>query len=286
MIEIEKDGLRILLDEPLENYRGVRFDSLGVFRRIVKDGYEYAGRWYEEENPLRHDNVCGPSEEFFGVQGYDEARVGEPFLKLGVGLLEKPSEQPYDWFRLYAVVDRGEIEFSASSEKAQFSQYLKGYYLYRKSVEIRSASEFVIRHTIKNLQSGSLTVNSYNHNFFTFSDSVVTPSRRIEFDGIPYGTWREDTRHGFLEGNKLCFDGEMMPSEKAYIGNLKVEGRGEGGYGFSVCEGERGYRAECSEPLDHMVMWSCRRVACAEPYIHQEISSGEEFSWDIHYRLF
>ena len=107
MIVLGRGGLSIELCEPRSYYRGTRFDACGVFRRIVKDGYIYADRWFDGEDAFRHDNVCGPSEEFFGVFGYDEAPVGGTFLKIGVGLLRKDAEKPYDWFHLYEIVDGG-----------------------------------------------------------------------------------------------------------------------------------------------------------------------------------
>ena len=48
----------------------------------------------------------GPVEEFTALE-YSETKPGESFLKIGVGILTKPDDQPYTFSRLYPVVNPG-----------------------------------------------------------------------------------------------------------------------------------------------------------------------------------
>ena len=108
MITIENNSLKITLHAPdSENgyYRGTRFDWAGVFESIEYRGCNYAEPWFEKYNPVAHDAVCGPAEEFSPI-GLEEAAVGEPFLKIGVGMLEK-MEGEYDRFKLHMILNPG-----------------------------------------------------------------------------------------------------------------------------------------------------------------------------------
>lgn len=316
MIVLGRGGLSIELCEPRSYYRGTRFDACGVFRRIVKDGYIYADRWFDGEDAFRHDNVCGPSEEFFGVFGYDEAPVGGTFLKIGVGLLRKDAEKPYDWFHLYEIVDGGRFslrigtdtgcnEDHAPATWAEYSHVLEGCYNYVKRIEVISDDSFEISHRLELSESfpfrsvgnggKQVSILQYCHNFFTFNGTHVGPSRRMDFPVPPRGEWRADSVHGYLEGNSLLFDAPLQPGEMSYIGNLQLlpsPGNfslvlSEGGSGRDTTVPEAGHKVTIvsDRPLDHMVMWACPRVACPEPYLRFGLDPGESASWKNTYSL-
>ncbi len=284
MISISKGGLLVELCEPRTYYQGTRFDASGVFRRIEMDGYVYADEWFDHCDPLRHDNVCGPSEEFFGVYGYDEAPVGGTFLKIGVGLLRKDSDAPYDWFHLYEIVDGGEFSVKASETSVEYTHRLEGYYIYTKTVELTSEDSFRISHSLTSLCSDSLDILNYCHNFFTFNGTTVGSSRRMDFPAAPYGHWRPDTSHGYLEGNSLLFDGDILTGEKAYIGDLRLNPDPEK-YSIVLREGSRSVAISSDQPLHYMVMWACPRVACPEPYLKIKIAPGATARWSNDYCL-
>ncbi len=284
MIDISKGGLSVCLAEPRSYYQGIRFDACGVFRHIIKDGYVFAGKWFDADDPLRHDNVCGPSEEFFGVYGYDEAPVGGSFLKVGVGLLRKESDAPYDWFHLYGLADGGRFSLQKGGTAVEYSHAIDGFYRYVKKIEILSEDSFAISHKFAWLGPGTIELLQYCHNFFTFGDVPVGPSRRIDFPAKPYGTWREDSTHGYQDGTSLLYDVEILPGEKAYIGNLQLD-PDPGHYSLVLSEGERSVEIKSDRPLDHMVMWACRRVACPEPYVRIHVDEGAEASWTNIYKL-
>ena len=91
-------------------YRGTRFDWSGVIASLECDGHSYFGKWFERYDPKLHDAITGPVEEFFTNNaglGYDEARPGGSFVKIGVGSLRKPEEPRYSSFNTYEIVDSG-----------------------------------------------------------------------------------------------------------------------------------------------------------------------------------
>ena len=56
--------------------------------------------------------------------GYDEAKPGGTFLKIGVGILRKPDDAPYSAYRLYEIVDGGKWSVKKSKDAVEFTQEL------------------------------------------------------------------------------------------------------------------------------------------------------------------
>ena len=65
--------------------------------------------------------MTGPVDEFTPL-GWDEAKPGGTFVKIGVGVLRKPSGAKYDNFHLYDIVDPGTWAVKKNSESIEFAQ--------------------------------------------------------------------------------------------------------------------------------------------------------------------
>src|SRR4029079_562375 len=108
-VVLKNDKLKFTVYEPDAAkgfYRGTRFDHAGVFGNVEFAGHKIFGPWKDKHDPANHDDIIGPCEEF-GLQsplGYDDAKVGGTFLKIGVGELEKPKEEKYSFANKYKVV--------------------------------------------------------------------------------------------------------------------------------------------------------------------------------------
>ena len=104
-------------------YRGTRFDWSGVIASLEYQGHNYYGPWFDQVDPKVHDfeyagvqvvaspctAISGPVEEFqtngSGL-GWDEAKVGGTFVKIGIGVLRK-DDANYDFVKLREIVDPG-----------------------------------------------------------------------------------------------------------------------------------------------------------------------------------
>ena len=174
--------LRLSLHDPTDGfYQGTRFDRSGVFDSILLDGIEMAGRWFERYDPLMHDAVCGPAEEFTVADGLEDGLM----LKIGVGLL-RPDTLPYDRFRLYEVADGGEWTVEKTDEcRVRFCHELSDFYTYVKEIVLTGETSFEIRHKLEAARPISTEV--YNHNFFTFGKETVGESRRVDLPFAPVG---------------------------------------------------------------------------------------------------
>jgi hypothetical protein len=87
-------SVRLHLPDPVNgSYRAMRFDWSGNIFSLKYKGNEYFGQWYANHDPVIHDAIAGPVDDFIPA-GFAEARPGETFLKIGVGVLVKPDDKP------------------------------------------------------------------------------------------------------------------------------------------------------------------------------------------------
>lgn len=125
--EITNGQIRVRLYLPDAHqgfYRGTRFDWSGVIGSLQFAGHEFYPPWFQRTDPNVHDftydgadivagpctAITGPAEEFVAdgkALGFDEARAGLTFIKIGVGVLRRPDDRAYDPYRLYPIADGG-----------------------------------------------------------------------------------------------------------------------------------------------------------------------------------
>src|SRR5579859_7373763 len=100
---------QLLLPNPDTGYyRGTRFDWSGVIASLEYKGHNYYGKWFDKYDPKTHDAIMGPVEEFRtndSALGYEQAKPGETFIKIGVGVLRKPDEPAYKFSSPYEIVN-------------------------------------------------------------------------------------------------------------------------------------------------------------------------------------
>jgi len=287
-IVLSSAGLRIELARPGTYYQGTRFDWTGVFRRIELDGEVYCGEWNDFTDPRRHDHVCGPSEEFFDCVGYGE---GESFLKVGVGILKRDTDGPYDWFHCYPILDPGQWKVEITPTSARFVHELSGVYEYAKTVEITGEASFRISHRLLWDGSGAwmgpecrqLRLQQYCHNFFTFGLPVVGRGRSVEYDAPIAGVWRPDSVNCAIDSRRVWITAEMKPGDKCYLGEICYGS--ESPYGLTLRAGDRAVRIDGSLPMGTSVLWSNYRVFCPEPYVDLLVEPSVPLEWTIDYKL-
>jgi hypothetical protein len=170
-------------------YRGTRFDWSGVIGNLEYAGHRYYGSWFTKTDPTVRDFVykgsdivagpcsaiTGPVEEFSTddkALGFDEARPGGTFIKIGVGVLRKPNDgDKYDRYRLYDIVDAGRWKVDTARHSIAFTQDLadpsSGYgYRYRKTIRFPEGRPIMeMDHELKNTGRRPIASTVYNHNF-------------------------------------------------------------------------------------------------------------------------
>src|SRR5579862_628617 len=120
--------VKLLLPDAHQGYyRGTRFDWSGAISSLQFQGHEYFGKWFDAYDPRIHDAIMGPVEEFLtnGVGlGYEEAKPGESFVKIGVGAVRKPEEPAFRQFGTYEITDNGKWTIRKGANSVEFTQKL------------------------------------------------------------------------------------------------------------------------------------------------------------------
>ena len=292
MYQLVSESLQLSLHAPGDGfYEGTRFDRGGVFASLLFRGVEMAGPWFSAYSPTMHDAVQGPAEEFSAI-GFDEAAPGESFVKIGVGLLRRPDDAPYDRFRLYEIVDAGSWEVVSGADRISFRHVLEGWYEYEKKIVLTGESSFEIRHALHGLVP--LEGDVYNHNFFTFGKMAVGPTRQMDFPFQPVGDWRAVYDSVGFTDSGIRFSRQLAEGESVYTGNLHESGRDGMPYELTIREAA----AEChypaspgnlsvhitgDVPVTHTVLWANHRIACLEPYNAFRTAPGSPCRWTVRY---
>ena len=287
---------QILLPDPEHGYyRGSRFDWDGVIQKLTYQGHDFFGQWFEHYDPTSHDAIMGPVEEFRGDEGalgYNEAKAGGYFVKIGVGILRKPDDEKYQFYRTYLIVNTGRRIVTPEADRVMFRQELnngEGYaYVYNKTVRLaRGKPELVIEHSLKNVGRRVIDTTVYNHDFYMIDAQPAGPAYRVAFAFTPHA--QEDlTELAEVRGNELVYQRE-----------LKAEGESVAtavtGFGATPKDNDlivenakagAGVREIGNRPLSSLYFWSIRSTVCPEGYIHMRIEPGKTFNWKITYRFY
>lgn len=272
-------------------YRGTRFDWSGVIPIVEYDGHNYHGKWFENYSPTNHDAIMGPVEEFDPI-GYDNAQVGESFLKIGVGSLVKSKVSPYSPYELYAVSNPGKWKVKKQSDKVQFTHTLKDdrySYVYEKTVKlIKGKPEMVLMHTLKNTGKQTIETSVYNHNFFVIDEQPAGPGYKII---LPYENLSSEDGKGVgelvnLKGDQVLFLRDLTKKEQVYFPNLTNGNSVSYKMNVENIKTGAGVRVTGDRPISKLVFWSSSTNVSPEPYINVKVEPGQSFSWNISYEYY
>ena len=275
-------------------YRGTRFDWSGVIASLECDGHSYFGKWFEKYDPKLHDAISGPVEEFFtngAGLGYDEAKPGESFVKIGVGVLRKPDEPRYSSFNSYQILNSGTRKLKKGKDWIEFTHELKdstGYaYTYRKTLRLpKDKAELVLEHSLKNTGRKPIPTHAYNHNFFMLDDQPSGPDFVVRF---PFDLRATADLKGFAEvrGKELVYLQELPKGQSVFT---NLEGHGTTAQDYDIRVENRktgaGVRQTGDRPLSKVVFWSIRSNVSPEPYIEMKVEPGKEETWRIRYEFY
>lgn len=298
---------KVYLPGPGGFYRGTRFDRSGVVAHATYKGQDYGQYWFGSYSPLVHDfawingqvtvstasAAAGPAEEFTPV-GFDEAGKGGRFLKIGVGILQRDSDE-YVFVHTYPVLNEGSRTSSATKNSVHLTHTLSdkatGYgYSYAKTVRlVPGKPQMTIEHVLKNTGKKDIVTAVYCHNFLTLSapdapgDENVTITAPFEIKAekpfAPGAAAVEGKTIRYLRGIR---EGESVTSP------ISGFGTGVRDFDFTVQNTKTGFgqRIRADQPLARINFWSIRTNTSWEPYIAISLKPGETKRWTYTYDYF
>jgi hypothetical protein len=268
-------------------YRATRFDWSGVIASLEWKGHSYFGKWYARaHDPKGNDAITGPVESFDPI-GYDEAKVGELFVRLGVGAIRKPQEPAYREFATYEISDPGTWSIDRRADRIEFVQTLapsNGYaYVYRKIVRL-DGNAMILEHRLRNTGSKVMATNGYNHNFFMLDNTPTGPDIVVRF---PFEPKAVSPLNGLAEirGREFTYPNEM---QRSYQTELTGFGPTARDYDFRVENRKTGagVRQIGDRPMTKINIWAPRTTVCPEAFIDVRVEPGKEEVWRIRYEFY
>lgn len=287
---LKNDRLLVEIAELGEAYQGTRFDGTGIITGVKLDG-QHQFCVPESLTPGTGTGGIGICSEF-GIKeaiGYEDTRVGEQFPKLGVGLLTRPDEAEYLFYRDYAcqrfetqVEQEGEQQICFTTEPAE----CRGYAVrMQKNIEI-SDNLLSVTYTLENIGSRVITTDEYSHNFLGMDGYAVGPDYVLKLPFAPE-IWSDDP--STLEG--LVFEGDQVtwgrrPEKDFYFRMTPFDGRETPWLwelkhrpsGLTVCERSK-------LPLSSAAVWGHGHVISPEMFVAVHVPPGERQSWTRSYEF-
>jgi hypothetical protein len=273
-------------------YQGTRFDWSGNMPFLNFKGHTFFGQWFSEYSPGIHDVIMGPVEDFTPLE-YTEKKPGENFMKIGTGILTKPDEEEYLFYRNYPFIDKGRWKVTRGKDHVIFNHELADNeysYQYEKRVQLVSGKpELVLDHKLKNTGNKAIETSVYDHNFFMIDKRPVGPGYFVK---LPYIIKSEgvdnDTDFSDVRGKELFFRRNVKAGEDINYFNLGGYGAGNSDYDIRVenQDSGAGVRIRCDQPLLKLAFWCCQTTLCPEPYISIKVDPGNTFTWKISYEFY
>ena len=270
-------------------YRATRFDWSGAIVALHAGGHSYFGRWFPAYDPKKHDAIMGPVQEYVDGQGFDAAKAGETFIKVGVGVLRKPAE-PIRGFPTLEIVDGGKWSTRVRRDAVDFmhevSDPASGYgYRYIKTVALTPGKQqLTLSQRIESTGIHPIDTEMYDHNFFVLDGEPSGPNVEVRF---PFKLEAFNVRGDAVKvgADRLNY---LRPIETPVRMQLKGFGTSPSDYDIQVENRVTGagVRVTADRPLSDLVFWTSPRTTCPEAYIHVHADRGKPMEWRITYDFY
>jgi hypothetical protein len=288
-------------------YRGTKFDWSGVIADLQYEGHSYYGPWFTRTDPNVLDfiyegsdivagpcsAITGPVEEFTPALGYEDAKPGGTFVKIGVGVLRKQDNKSYSPYRLFQIVDPGKWSVIKGADSVEFTQEIhdpsSGYgYIYQKKISLlRGKPEMLIEHTLKNTGTRRIRSSVYDHNFLVLDKQPPSPAFTITF---PFGVTMyppPDKELAKVLKNQILY-GRTLSGEDSIDTAIQGFSKSSADYKIRIenINAKAGMTIAGDRPLVKAWLWSIRSVLAVEPFIDISLEPGSQSEWRYEYEFY
>jgi hypothetical protein len=272
-------------------YRGTRFDWSGIVALVETGGHRFFAPWQKHHNPKGHDHAQGIVEEFDldKALGYDEVGPGGSFVKIGVGVLERASDKPYQFFGKYAILRAPVWDIEHGDDWITFEQRLvpgRGWgYRYRKRIELTSDG-LIVKRWLTNTGTKTIDLNHYGHNFFAMDGAPRIGS--VYRVGVPFdlklieSAGRTDQMVRIAEsGRDLEFADQIQGAIWARF--APPQDADENRVTVTNTETDTSITVATDRPMTRFVVWGTGPVLCPETFVRIHMQPAESTSWTSRY---
>ena len=287
---LKNKTLEVQIDAPLKNYRNPRFDWTG---KIVSIKYKKNLITTIENKMVDNALLYGKGlYNEFGIDsalGFDEARTGEWFHKIGIGLLKKESNL-YKFDNEYKIKP---ANFSVSKKANTIlisctSDNVNGYsYVLKKEIELLNCG-LLINYSLQNTGKKKIVTDEYTHNFIAINSSSTKANNLLKFPFQLKPLLFEENvnpeKKVLLGLNDIAF--KSTPKEPFFFSNLSGSESVKASWELTNQETRIGIRETGSFKTNKINLWGWEHVISPELFIRLEIAPQETQHWSRAYDFY
>ncbi len=287
---LKNDNLEIHIDLPLENYNFSRFDWTGKIVTVKYKDILVSG--IEKMNSSEDNRIGKGYYNEFGIDtpvAFDEAKEGEFFHKIGVGLLKKEGTS-YNFSKAYEIKP-ATFKVITESNKVKIeckSQYVNGYsYILNKEIEL-SESAFVIRYHLHNTGEKTIQTDEYNHNFLAINKELIGSDYILKFPfhintELFSATVNPEEKVEFNQ-NEISFN--STPKEQFFFSNLSGGKNVAANWELINTKSKIGISETGNFKTNKINLWGWQHVICPELFFDINVKPGQSIEWSRTYHVY
>lgn len=271
-------------------YQGPRFDHSGFIYKLQTGNLSLFGPWKLDFKQGALDGVTGMAGEFGMTSplGFEDAKPGAHFMKIGVGHLIKPDAGAYTFARSYEVANPGTWTVKTGEDYVESIHQLpplRGWqYQYRKRIELATPDSILIRYHLKNTGSKPIKTDYYAHNLFVFNQLMIQTGDKatILADQIAPRVYKPAT----VAPRVIEFKGPIQ-ANKGYSLEIPLAIQSEKSVVAHIFNEKS--RASVTVAVDYkpskLVFYAHDKAMSIEPFIAIELKPGEALEWSDLYTI-
>ena len=287
---LKNKNLEIQIDLPLENYNFSRFDWTG---KIVKIKFQNILISSIERTDSENEHLFGKGfYNEFGIDnalGFEEAKTGDWFHKIGIGLLKK-DDQPYLFNKKYEVRP---ADFKIKKEPNRIiiickSEVSNGYsYLLTKEIELLE-SGFHTKYNLQNTGEKNIITDEYAHNFTSFNKEAIGSNYilKFPFELKPklFGESVNPEQKVEIKQHEVKFSGS--PKDEFFFSNLSGNEKVEANWELINLKSKIGVSETGNFQTKKINLWGWKHVISPELFFNISIKPDQTIHWSRTYNVF
>ncbi|NLI57254.1 MAG: hypothetical protein GX387_01830 [Clostridium sp.] len=282
---LKNNRLKVEIDYPGNNYNGSRFDWTGFVTSVCLDD-KYLFCTKESLVPGEGSGGVGLCNEF-GIHtpiGYDLAKPGEKFHKLGVGLLTRPDESDYFFFDKYQVSPFDVIVSEESDSITFILDHLEcnGYAVKMTKKLSLKDNTLTIDYHLENTGTKPIITEEYCHNFISINENPIDTGYILRF---PYNIDIKEVPEVLtFKNNEITL---IKNPKKDFHCVIEGFNSVDNHYWELVFEPlKAGVREYSHFSVKSVALWGTTHVISPEVFIDVNIQPGKTQKWTRKYEFF
>ncbi|WP_410769841.1 hypothetical protein [Fontibacillus sp. BL9] len=289
--QLKNEQLEIEIAEA-GDYRGSRFDWSGFITGVTLLEGRHSFCVPESLVPGQGTGGAGLCNEFGIIRaiGYGDTRVGEPFPKLGVGLLTRLDDRNYEFSRNYPVqpfATEIEMEGTRKITFRNIPQECRGYAVSLVKTVSVDENRLTVDYDVHNTGTKIIATEEYCHNFLGIDGNPVGPDYVLKFP-FELSPWadEEETLAGLtFEQGEVHW--EHTPDRPFYFRLPGFDGeKYPWMWELLHCPSGAGVREISRFPVSAAAVWGLGHVVAPEIFYEVRLAPGERKTWSRVYEFF